>query len=105
MVFNDGAFWTMVDRERSNPEHHRRLSEILGGSREGVGPTRFMLEGQIPSRAEASRLRDAYLAAFALLGYRYILSEELDDVFSETIGVHHGAGEWTPPRRRHKDSP
>lgn len=82
MTWRDGAFFVLVDPERSNPAAHQRLLDVLPASGEGASP-QFTFEGAVGfarERAQTSQLRDAYLAAFATLGYRYILWPGMDDV-------------------------
>ncbi len=85
------ALFIVVDESRSNPVHHSTLVELLEG-----GNATFKLEGNvgfIDELARASDLRDAYLAAFALLGYRYILWPDLDPA-RELIRNHGTQPRW-----------
>lgn len=78
----DDAFLIFVDPNRSNPRHHQQLLDDLDSYESGGPAPTFEIEGRprfITERARASQLRDAYVAAFALLGYRYILWPDLDD--------------------------
>lgn len=74
-----GSIMIFVDDARSAPEHHSALQQ---GLREGIIKN-FTMSGSAGFRrdhAEASAVRDAYLAAFALLGYRFTLWPDLDPV-------------------------
>ena len=81
VAWNNGAFWAVTDPRYTNPAHMQSLHEKLQGAN---GETlNFTFKGEPrfeASLARASRFRDAYLAAFSLLGYRYILWPSLDDV-------------------------
>jgi hypothetical protein len=77
----DGAFYIAVDPKRSNPNAYQAMLDRLDRGIESGSEMVFTIEGEVGFRlddAEASDLRDAYLAAFALLGYRYILWPDLD---------------------------
>ncbi len=72
------AFVILVDDSRSDPAHLDALINRLD-----AGETDFTMTGDvgfIESQAQVSDLRDAYLAAFALLGYRFILWPDLDTI-------------------------
>lgn len=73
----DGSIMIFVDDGRSAPAHHSALRQ---GLRDGIVKNFTMIgnAGFRRDHAEASAVRDAYLAAFALLGYRFILWPDLD---------------------------
>lgn len=78
----DGYF-LIVDPDRSSPNDLYRLVKAFTDRSGGEHPPSFSMTIStdfIPAHVRTSRLRDAYLAAFALLGYRYILWPDLDDV-------------------------
>lgn len=89
---HNGVPHIVVDRTRSNPMEHEALLALLRN--ESRARANFTLTGDVgfvASRASASDLRDAYLAAFALLGYRYILWPDLDDIRHQIKeGTAHG---------------
>ena len=79
--YRDGDFYIIVDPKRSNPHHHEALLDHLSDGSAFGAP--FTLEGDVgfrTDRAQASDLRDAYIVAFALLGYRFILWPDLDEI-------------------------
>lgn len=77
----DGVPYIFVDDTRSNPTQlDAMLLRLRDGSTTGVDFTLTGDVGFVADHAHASDLRDAYLAAFALLGYRYILWPDLDDI-------------------------
>lgn len=74
------------DLETEQPREIAALNQ-LGGPQEG-DEIRFeaSIRDDVLQRARVSWMRSAYLCAFALLGYRYILRPTLDPVHAEIAG-------------------
>jgi hypothetical protein len=81
LAFQEGGVFIVTDPSTSNPTSYESLSDRIRTS-SGTGPTDLTITVRTYSRrlARVSELRDAYLATFAWLGYRYILRSSLDVV-------------------------